>query len=49
MLEAITPKPRLEVEGEDVRKDSRMLKDDRVKKDEQQTVWDLKGIDDKMG
>jgi len=49
VLEAITPKPRLEVEGEDVRKDSRMLKDDRVKTGDQQTIWDIKGIDDKMG
>lgn len=49
VLDALTPKPRLEVEGEDVRKDSRMLKDDRVKTDDQQTIWDVKNIDDKLG
>jgi hypothetical protein len=45
----VTPKPRLEVEGEDVRVDSRMLKDDRVKRDEQQSIWDLQDTDDKLG
>jgi len=49
VLEAVTPKPKLEVEGEDVRVDSRMLKDDRAKRDEQQSIWDLKGIDNKLG
>jgi hypothetical protein len=31
VIDAIMPQARIEVEGEDVRKDSRMLKDDRVK------------------
>lgn len=31
VLEAVTPKPALTVEGEDARIDSRMIKDDRVK------------------
>ena len=31
VIEALEPKARLEVEGEDVRKDARMLKDERVK------------------
>ena len=30
LIEAVEPKPRLEVEGEDARKDARMLKDERV-------------------
>lgn len=31
---------RLEVEGDDVRKDARMLKDDRIKPKEDLTIWD---------
>ena len=31
VIDAVVPQARLEVEGEDVRVDSRMLKDDRVK------------------
>ena len=50
VLEAKTPSLALNVEGEDVRVDSRMLKDERVKADAQKTIWDI-GDDavDKMG
>jgi len=34
VIEALMPQARLEVEGEDVRVDSRMLKDERVKEKE---------------
>lgn len=40
VLEAKEPKMRLEVEGDDVRKDARMLKDDRIKPKEDLTIWD---------
>ncbi|KAJ9629749.1 hypothetical protein H2203_002130 [Taxawa tesnikishii (nom. ined.)] len=49
MLDAVTPQARLEVEGEDVRKDARMLKDERVRQPEQQRIWDIKGLTEKMG
>ena len=33
VIDALTPKPAISVEGADVRVDSRMIKDDRVKAD----------------
>jgi len=41
VLEAKTPSLALNVEGEDVRVDARMLKDERVKADEQKTIWSI--------
>ena len=49
LIEAMEPKPRLEVEGEDVRKDARMLKDDRVKAKEEARVWDDEGEAARLG
>lgn len=49
VLEAVEPKARLEVEGEDVRKDARMLKDDRVKAKEQMSIWDDEGEAARLG
>lgn len=40
VLEAVTPKPTLKVEGEDARVDARMLKDERVKQKELKTIFD---------
>lgn len=48
VLDAVTPQARLEVESEDVRKDSRMLKDDRERQDVQQTIWSLKESADRL-
>jgi len=41
VLEAKMPSLALNVEGEDVRVDSRMIKDERVKIDEEKTIWDI--------
>ncbi|KAI5844163.1 hypothetical protein BZA05DRAFT_410123 [Tricharina praecox] len=41
VLDAKTPSLALNVEGEDVRVDARMLKDERVKTDEQKTIWNI--------
>ena len=49
VLEAIEPKARLEVEGEDIRKDSRMIKDERVKQKELPTIWTLDAATERMG
>ena len=49
VIEAKEPKARLEVEGEDVRKDARMLKDDRVKEKERMTIWDDEGEAARLG
>ena len=49
LIEALEPKPRLEVEGEDVRKDARMLKDDRVRGKEEWNIWDDEGEATRLG
>lgn len=49
VLEAKTPKASLQVEGEDVRKDARMLKDERVRAEEMRTIFDVKEAPDKLG
>merc|ERR1711977_62864 len=49
VIEAKEPKPRLEVEGDDVRKDARMIKDDRLKGREELTVWDDEGEAARLG
>lgn len=50
VLEAKTPSIALNVEGEDVRVDARMLKDDRTKVDEHKTIWNIgDDIADKLG
>lgn len=49
VLEALTPKPALKVEGEDARVDNRMLKDDRVKEAEFKTIFDPDEGADKLG
>ncbi|CAO2647215.1 Nn.00g081370.m01.CDS01 [Neocucurbitaria sp. VM-36] len=49
VLEARTPKASLQVEGEDARIDSRMLKDDRVRGEEQRTIFDVKEAPNKLG
>lgn len=49
ILEAKTPAPTLGVEGEDIRKDARMLKDDRVRAEQQRSVFDVKDAAEKLG
>ncbi|EMD92478.1 hypothetical protein COCC4DRAFT_58035 [Bipolaris maydis ATCC 48331] len=49
VLEAKTPKASLQVEGEDVRKDSRMLKDDRVRSEQLPSIFDVKEASYKLG
>lgn len=49
VIEAKEPKPRLEVEGDDVRKDARMIKDDRLKGREGLTIWDDEGEAARLG
>lgn len=49
MIDAVTPKPMLKFEGEDARVDSRMLKDDRIRGEEQRTIFDVKDAPNKLG
>jgi len=43
VIDAKIPKAALKVESEDTRVDARMLKDDRVKQEKQQTIFDIDG------
>jgi len=49
VIEAMTPKPMLKFEGEDARIDSRMLKDERVRQEEQRSIFDVKEAPNKLG
>ena len=49
VLEAITPTPALQVEGEDARKDARMLKDDRIRSEPQGTIFGAQDAADRLG
>ncbi|KAL3423046.1 zinc finger protein [Phlyctema vagabunda] len=49
VLEAVTAKPVLEFEGEDIRKDSRMIRDERIKGEEARTIFDVKDAPHKLG
>jgi len=49
VLEAKTPSAVLQVEGEDVRKDPRMLKDERVKNEARRTIWDIEEAAEMLG
>ncbi|KAF1969632.1 hypothetical protein BU23DRAFT_557461 [Bimuria novae-zelandiae CBS 107.79] len=49
VLDALTPKAELRVEGEDARKDARMLKDDRVRAEEERSIFNVKDAPDRLG
>ena len=49
VLEAMTPKPALQVEGEDTRVDARMLKDGRIRAEQQRSIFDVKDAPDRLG
>jgi acetyl-CoA carboxylase beta subunit len=49
VIEAVTPKPTLQVEGDDVRINSRMLKDDRVRGDQERSIFNAKDTADRLG
>lgn len=49
VIEAKEPKARLEVEGEDVRKDARMLRDERIKAIKEMSIWDDEGEAARLG
>ncbi|KAA6406515.1 MAG: zinc finger protein [Lasallia pustulata] len=49
VLEALTPKPTLQVEGEDVRIDARMLRDDRVRREQERSIFDVRDAAERLG
>lgn len=49
MLDALTPKASLNVEGEDARVDNRMIKDERQRQKEMRTIFDVEEAPHKLG
>lgn len=49
VLEARIPIPALNIESEDARVDARMIKDDRIKGEEQRTIFNMEDAADKLG
>lgn len=49
VIDAVTPKAALKVESEDTRMDARMLRDERVKKEELRTIFDVKEASERLG
>lgn len=49
VLEAVTPTPALQLEGEDARIDARMLKDNRVRNTPEHRIFDVKDAADRLG
>ncbi|OOG00105.1 hypothetical protein ASPCADRAFT_1760 [Aspergillus carbonarius ITEM 5010] len=49
VIEAVTPTPTLQVEGEDARVDSRMLKDDRIRGHQERSIFNFKDVSDRLG
>ncbi|KAF3479654.1 zinc finger protein [Arthroderma uncinatum] len=49
VLDALTPKPVVNLEGEDPRKDARMLKDERLKPEEERSIFDVKDAPNRLG
>lgn len=49
VIEAKIAKPTLNVEGEDVRVDARMLKDERIRAEQQRSIFDVRDAADRLG
>jgi acetyl-CoA carboxylase beta subunit len=49
VIEAKTPKAALTIEGEDVRMNNKLLKDERVRQDGRRTIFDPTPDADKLG
>jgi hypothetical protein len=49
VLDALTPKASLNVEGEDARVDNRMHKDERERQKERRTIFDVEEAPHKLG
>lgn len=49
VIEAMVVTPHLKVEGEDVRIDSRMLKDDRIQAEGERSIFNVKDAPNRLG
>ena len=45
----MTPKPALKIESEDSRVDARMIKDERIRGDEEMSIFDVKDASVRLG
>ncbi|KAJ5563078.1 hypothetical protein N7461_001839 [Penicillium sp. DV-2018c] len=49
VIDAVQPEARLHVEGDDARMDNRMLKDERVARDKERSLFNIKDVSDRIG
>ena len=49
VLDALTPKAALQIEGEDARVNSKMLKDDRLRTEQARSIFDVRDAPDRLG
>ena len=49
VLDAVTPKPKLKVEGEDTRVDPRLLRDERMEQEKPQSIFDVRDAPHRLG
>jgi hypothetical protein len=49
IIDAKTPTPMLKMESEDVRVNSKFLRDDRLRGEDERTIFDVKDAPDKLG
>lgn len=49
VIDALTPKPALKFESEDARVDARMLRDERMRREGERDIFDLKDAADRLG
>lgn len=49
VLEAKTPTPSLNIEGEDARIDARMIRDDRIESEKPRTIFNVKDAAARLG
>ena len=49
VLDALTPKAALQIEGEDARVNARMLKDDRIRGEQSRSIFDVRDAPERLG
>lgn len=49
VIDALEPQQALKIEGEDPRKDARMLRDERVRQEDQKTIFNVHDAENRLG
>ena len=49
VIEAVIPKPALKLEGEDARIDARMIRDERIRGEERESIFNVRDAPHRLG